>query len=185
MAIGLFWLGAAAFFAVRLEAPARERMRHFLQTLFPEPSLLVAVVALAAVSVLVPRAAWRELVFWQVWLAAAGVALVVASAALLVWSRLVLGMMWAARPLIQQQHELRTTGPYALVRHPIYAGFAGMVTGTVLVAGFGRTALWLPVTVAFVTWRVWAEDRMLLRTFGDRYQAYRRRVPALLPLPRP
>ncbi|MDR0359055.1 MAG: isoprenylcysteine carboxylmethyltransferase family protein [bacterium] len=184
-AIGLFWLGAAAFFAVRLDAPAAERARHFLQTLFPERSLLIAVVALAAVSVVVPRAAWRELVFWRVWLAAPGVALIVASAALLVWSRLVLGMMWAARPLIQQQHELRTTGPYALVRHPIYAGFAGMVTGTVLVAGFGRTALWLPVTVAFVTWRVWAEDRMLLRTFGDRYRAYRRRVPALLPLPRP
>ena len=184
-AIGLFWVAAAVFFAVRLDASPRERLLHFLRTLLPEPSLFVAVLALGAVTVLVPHAVWRDLVFWQPWLALLGGALVVAAAALLVWARLVLGAMWAARPLVQQDHELRTGGPYSLVRHPIYAGFAGMVVGTVLVAGFGRTALWLPVTVAFVAWRVWAEDRMLLQTFGDRYRAYRRRVPALLPLPRP
>lgn len=184
-AMGLFWLAAAVFFAVRLDAPPGERLLHFLRTLLPEPQLLLPIVVLGVVSALVPRAAWRDLVFWQPWLALPGAALVVAAAVLLVWARLVLGSMWAARPLVQQDHELRTGGPYSLVRHPIYAGLAGMVAGTVLVAGFGRTALWLPVTVAFVAWRVWAEDRMLLRTFGDRYREYRRRVPALLPFLRP
>ena len=73
-AIGLFWLAAAVFFAVRLDASPRERLLHFLRTLLPEPSLFVAVLALVAVTVLMPRAFWRELVFWQPWLPLTGAA---------------------------------------------------------------------------------------------------------------
>ncbi|WP_256339288.1 hypothetical protein [Streptomyces sp. 2224.1] len=35
--------------------------------------------------------------------------------------------MWASVPLVQERHELRTDGPYGLVRHPIYTGFLGLI----------------------------------------------------------
>jgi protein-S-isoprenylcysteine O-methyltransferase Ste14 len=69
-------------------------------------------------------------------------------------------------------------------RHPIYTGMAGLALGGTLVAGFGQLLLVLPITLAFLGWRVRAEDRLMTTTFGDRFRAYRDQVRALLPIPR-
>lgn len=59
-----------------------------------------------------PRSFWRHLQYWQPELALLGALLAVASTALLLWARWVLGAMWAGVPLVQEHHELRTGGPY-------------------------------------------------------------------------
>jgi protein-S-isoprenylcysteine O-methyltransferase Ste14 len=182
--IGIVWLLAAGYFAVRRPGPAKDRLRQFAVTLFPEPWLIVGVPVVLVVLRLVPGSWWRSLEWWNPALAVLGTLCVALSAALMLWARWVLGAMWAGRPLVQDQHELCTAGPYRLVRHPIYTGIAGLVLGGALVAGFGRMVLVLPVTLVFLAWRVRVEDRLMTATFGDRFRTYRSSVRALLPVPR-
>jgi protein-S-isoprenylcysteine O-methyltransferase Ste14 len=180
--VAVAWLLAAAYFALRTPGGLRARIGHFLRTLLPEPWLVVVGPAVMILIRLVPHAVWRHLAFWNPAAATAGFAVVLGSTALMLWARWVLGRMWAGRPLVQQAHELCTSGPYRLVRHPIYAGMVGLALGGTLVAGFAQMLVVLPATIAFATWRVRVEDRMMTATFGDRYRAYRSRVPALLPI---
>ncbi|MCW2946924.1 MAG: hypothetical protein JWR24_3641 [Actinoallomurus sp.] len=93
--------------------------------------------------------------------------------------------MWASIPMVQEHHELRTDGPYRLVRHPIYTGFLGLMIGGMLACGFG---VWIAVLAVGVPWllrRVRIEDGMMASQFGASYEAYRARVPALIPWTRP
>ena len=89
--------------------------------------------------------------------------------------------MWDSVPTLQEHHELRTDGPYRLVRHPIYTGMLGLIIGGMLTGGFG---VWIVVLAAALPWllrRVQVEDRMMAGRFGASYEAYRARVPALIP----
>lgn len=183
-AVGIAWLLAAGYFAVRRKGSVGERLWQFAVTLLPEPWLIVGIPVVLVVLRLVPRSWWRHLEWWSPGLAVLGTVCVALSAALMLAARWVLGAMWAGRPLVQQRHELCTAGPYRLVRHPIYTGMAGLALGGTLVAGFGQLLLVLPVTLAFLGWRVRVEDRLMAVTFGDRFRVYRGQVRALLPLPR-
>jgi protein-S-isoprenylcysteine O-methyltransferase Ste14 len=89
--------------------------------------------------------------------------------------------MWAGVPTVQEDHELRTGGPYRFVRHPIYAGLLGLATGGMLAYGFGVWILFLVLAVPWLLNRVRIEDGLMAQEFGDSYAAYRARVPALIP----
>jgi protein-S-isoprenylcysteine O-methyltransferase Ste14 len=82
---------------------------------------------------------------------------------------------------------LRTTGAYAIVRHPIYASGIGFQLGALLVTGYLAI---LPAWIVFTLGAVWftrQEERRLVTLLDDptAYDRYRARVPALLPWPRP
>ena len=79
------------------------------------------------------------------WARLLGLALLLAATGLTLWARLVLGTMWSAAPAVKAEHQLRTTGPYAVTRHPIYTGLLGMMLGSGLLAG-GRWILGFPVS---------------------------------------
>jgi protein-S-isoprenylcysteine O-methyltransferase Ste14 len=90
------------------------------------------------------------------------------------WARLHLGRLWSGRITLKADHHVVDTGPYGLVRHPIYTGLivslvaTGLIGAALIVAG-----LWLKAR---------AEERFLTTELGaDAYGAYRRRVPMLLP----
>lgn len=183
-AVGLVWLVTAVWFAARRADTVRGKLRHFARTLFPEPWMLVGLVVLITVLNLLPGSIWDGVTWSNPALTEVGSVLVIGSAALMVWARLALGTMWAGRPMIQQQHELRTGGPYRLVRHPIYTGILGAMTGLVLMAGFGAAVVSLVFVLVWLLWRVREEDRILIETFGDRYRTYQDQVGALIPLPR-
>ncbi|HEY0543492.1 MAG TPA: isoprenylcysteine carboxylmethyltransferase family protein [Actinoallomurus sp.] len=152
----------------------------------PRRILLVAgSVAVIAVVRQLPDSLWRHFQYWQPELALLGALLAIASTALLLWARWVLGTMWASIPMVQEHHELRTDGPYRLVRHPIYTGLLGLIIGGTLACGFG---VWIIILAAAIPWllrRVRIEDRMMAGQFGASYDAYRARVPALIPWTRP
>jgi hypothetical protein len=93
--------------------------------------------------------------------------------------------MWASIPLVHEHHELRTEGPYRIVRHPIYTGLLGLVLGGMLACGFGVWIVFLAVAVPWLLRRVRIEDGMMADRFGATYEAYRARVPALIPWTRP
>jgi protein-S-isoprenylcysteine O-methyltransferase Ste14 len=118
------------------------------------------------------------------WIELPGLVLLVASTAFAVWARLSLGRMWSIAPdMLQQDHELRTTGPYAITRHPIYTGLAGMLLGTVLLNGLGAVLVILVVGVVALAVRIPIEERLMSATFPEEYARYRKRVPRLVPQP--
>jgi len=87
---------------------------------------------------------------------------------------------------VTERHELITSGPYAVVRHPIYTAMLGLLIATGLTFGTPTSTVAGAVLYVIGTWlRTRAEERLLEAAFGDRYAAYRRRVPALIPWPRP
>ncbi|MER6418424.1 isoprenylcysteine carboxylmethyltransferase family protein [Streptomyces sp. NPDC001137] len=174
------WIAGAVYFGAKSQAGLRGWARGLRRTL---PRRLLLTVGALALSTLVrhSRGFWRHLQFWQPELALLGALLAVASTALLLWARWVLGTMWASVPMVRDHHELRTDGPYRLVRHPIYTGLLGLVTGSMLACGFG---VWIALMVVSIPWllrRVRVEDGLMAGQFGTSYDAYRARVPALIP----
>jgi protein-S-isoprenylcysteine O-methyltransferase Ste14 len=98
-----------------------------------------------------------------------------------VWARVYLGRNWSSAPTIKEQHELICTGPYRLVRHPIYTGILMAMVGTFLANGKVRGLL-----AVFFVWLGWTiksrmEEEFMMRTFGAQYEEYRRTTGALIP----
>jgi protein-S-isoprenylcysteine O-methyltransferase len=110
-----------------------------------------------------------------------GFALSVAGAALAIWARLLLGANWSATVTVKQNHELMRTGPYAVVRHPIYSGFLSAMLGTAI--AFGEVRGLIALVLAFIAWRVKSlvEERFMQDQFGEQYAQYKRDVKALIP----
>jgi protein-S-isoprenylcysteine O-methyltransferase Ste14 len=143
--------------------------------------------ALGAVAgaILVVQLAWndiRRVTDHSWWLEFPGLVLLVVSTAFTIWARLSLGRMWSASPnVLQAHHELRTDGPYAITRHPIYTGLLGMLLGTALLNGLGVSLAILVVGTVFLATRIPIEERLMSNTFPDEYARYRERVPRLVP----
>ena len=79
--------------------------------------------------------------------------------------------------------EMFSSGLYARVRHPRYAGMFSAVLGAALLAG--TRLLWLVVLLwwPFALLAIRMEERELTARFGADYEDYRKRVPAFLPWP--
>ena len=98
------------------------------------------------------------------------------------WARLHLGKLWSGFVTLKEDHRIVDTGPYALVRHPIYSGLmlAAFMTGFMRAtpAAFLGAVL---ITVGFaMTARI--EEGFLRTQLGpETYDAYRRRVGMLVP----
>jgi protein-S-isoprenylcysteine O-methyltransferase Ste14 len=107
----------------RLEPAASRTLRVFI--------FLIAIVLLSATRIPLP---WLYLQlwpvgFWPFWL---GAAVTIAGLLFAVWAREHLGRNWSRSVTIKQGHELITTGPYAVVRHPIYTGVLTGLLGTAI-----------------------------------------------------
>jgi protein-S-isoprenylcysteine O-methyltransferase Ste14 len=115
-------------------------------------------------------------------LALSGCLLAVAGAALVLKSRAELGPAWSFLPKAGQKTGLVTTGPYRLVRHPIYLGLALLAMGEAL--AFSSWPAFLIMLVGIVptfAWRARAEETVLSRMFGERYALYRRQTKMIIP----
>jgi protein-S-isoprenylcysteine O-methyltransferase Ste14 len=111
----------------------------------------------------------------------AGLVLTACGAALAVWARVFLGANWSATVTIKQDHEIIRSGPYALVRHPIYSGFLLGMLGTAIAIGEVRGLL--AIGLAFLGWwlKLRTEERFLVEQFGTQYVKYRQETKALIP----
>lgn len=110
-----------------------------------------------------------------------GLILVFAGAAFAGLARLSLGANWSSRARIRGGHTLSTSGPYRIVRHPIYSGLLLLFLGTAVILGQARG--YIALAIAFFTWflKSRTEDRLLAERFGPDFIAYRRRTKALIP----
>ncbi|MGB6486161.1 MAG: isoprenylcysteine carboxylmethyltransferase family protein [Steroidobacteraceae bacterium] len=105
-----------------------------------------------------------------------GIALTAAGAVFSIVARLYLGQNWSATATIKQDHQLIRSGPYGLVRHPIYTGTLIAAIGTAIALGEIRDLLALPLVIVGFRLKARSEERLLMSNFGDRYAAYRREV---------
>ena len=98
------------------------------------------------------------------------------------WGRLHLGKFWSDAITQKEDHRVIDTGPYGIVRHPIYTGliFGMLVTGIAI--GLVTTIL----GAILISLGMWQKGRMeevfLSKELGeDAYGAYCRRVPMIIP----
>jgi protein-S-isoprenylcysteine O-methyltransferase Ste14 len=109
------------------------------------------------------------------------IALTLAGFGLAIWARLHLGGNWSATVTVKRNHTLVRTGPYAVVRHPIYSGVSVSALGLALLNGDVRSV----VAICFVVlgWRMKfrLEEKFMEEEFGDEYREYKRHVKALIP----
>jgi protein-S-isoprenylcysteine O-methyltransferase Ste14 len=121
---------------------------------------------------------------WQIgdYGACALVGVMLVGLALTWWARMQLGRLWSSAITRKEEHRLVETGPYALVRHPIYTG---IITALLATAATQATLLALlgAVLIAIGLWvKARTEERFLLAELGpDAYESYRSRVPMLIP----
>lgn len=98
------------------------------------------------------------------------------------WARIHLGSLWSHAITRKQDHRVIDTGPYRLVRHPIYTGLivAILATGAAVAT---VAALFGAALITFGLWqKARMEERFLIVELGsDAYGSYRRRVPMLIP----
>ena len=98
------------------------------------------------------------------------------------WARIWLGSLWSGQVTKKADHRVVDTGPYAIVRHPIYTGILLAVYATAALKG---TVLGI-AGAAIITLGLWMKARLeegwLREELGaDAYDSYRRRVPMLMP----
>ncbi|NML34422.1 methyltransferase family protein [Paraburkholderia antibiotica] len=110
-----------------------------------------------------------------------GFAVLLAGLGFSVWARLHLGTNWSVSVTLKEGHELVRSGPYGLVRHPIYTGCLLALLGAVLIGAQWRGAVGLVLIFASLAYKVRVEESWLSGYFGGAYAQYRRDVAALIP----
>jgi protein-S-isoprenylcysteine O-methyltransferase Ste14 len=114
------------------------------------------------------------------WLVAIGLVLFAAGLAFAVWARLVMGRNWGTPMTQKDEPELVTSGPFRLVRHPIYSGLLLASAGTAIALSWPWLVVVALVGVYFV-YSAKVEERFLAEQFPAAYPDYRRSTKMLLP----
>lgn len=97
-------------------------------------------------------------------------------------ARLHLGPLWSSTSAPTEDHRIVDTGPYGVVRHPVYAGLLLATAATAVERGRLEAVAGALVLIAAIALRAKLEERFLRRDLGDdAYASYRRRVPMLIP----
>lgn len=175
------WLGWVVYWWVASRdvksTVRRESLSSRLSHIVP---LAIAVFLYSSQRVRIPLLAERflPLTEWSFWI---GAILTAAGLLFAVWARLHLGRNWSGSVTIKQEHDLVTSGPYALVRHPIYTGLLLALLGSTLALGDWRAVLAFALASGALWRKLRVEEDWMRQQFGDAYQAYSRRAAALIP----
>jgi len=114
--------------------------------------------------------------------AAGSVLVAVASGLFGVWAVRTLGKQWSLVARLAEKHELITSGPYRIVRHPIYSAMLGLLIATgVAMSEFLPTLIAAAIYTGATMMRVGSEERLLASAFGAAHADYKRRVRAFIP----
>jgi protein-S-isoprenylcysteine O-methyltransferase Ste14 len=177
-AMWLFWALLWAIAALRTKRTRwRESLGLRLSHLVP---VLACWVLLAAPRRLPPVLRMRIVPDGRI-LPLLGAVLVAAALGFALWARVHLGGNWSGLVTLKEGHALVRTGPYRVVRHPIYTGLLLAVIGTAAAIGEWRGVLALACALVGLVIKIRAEEALMRRTFPE-YAAYRKTTAALIPL---
>ena len=158
--------------SLRLRGPSLRRIggaAAFLPYLVPIP---YAVIALRPG----PEVAVPDTLRW------AGLAIVLLGIVFSMWAALTLGRHFDMEVELHAGHDVVRTGPYALVRHPVYSGLALHLLGACLATGnLLLLAGTLLGAVPALYVRASVEERLLREHLGPSYDDYARSVGMLVP----
>ena len=173
----VFALGWAAFWAYWLVAAFSMKRGRVPWS----RELRVRAVISVAVLLLIRLGAFRgHGVDTDPWRAGAGLALFASGLGLAVWARMHIGRNWGTPMTQKDDPELVTSGPYHLVRHPIYSGILAAGLGTAV----GLSWFWMTAVALagiYFLYSATVEERYLARQFPDAYPPYRRSTKMLVP----
>ena len=114
------------------------------------------------------------------WRASLGLVLFAIGLGFAIWARVHIKRNWGTPMSQKDEPELVTSGPYGLVRHPIYSGILLAALGTAVALGWG----WL-IAVAlsgvYFVYSATVEERYLVSLFPDAYPLYRRSTKMFVP----
>jgi protein-S-isoprenylcysteine O-methyltransferase Ste14 len=98
------------------------------------------------------------------------------------WARLHLGALWSGMLTLREGHRVVDTGPYRLVRHPIYTGFIAAGWALALMVGAPAALAGALVLTVVMSVKSGTEERLLRRELGEAsYDDYAARTPMLVP----
>jgi protein-S-isoprenylcysteine O-methyltransferase Ste14 len=175
------WLGYLAYWqAMSTNVKTTERSESGASRLARLVAMICAMALLSLPSVPFPLLNQRflpkgALYFWS------GAALTAVGLLFSVWARRHLGKNWSQAVTVKEGHELITSGPYALVRHPIYTGLLLALIGSAVARREWRGLLAVALVFGALWHKLRLEEKWMRVQFGESYEAYSRRVAALVP----
>ncbi|MGD9561816.1 MAG: isoprenylcysteine carboxylmethyltransferase family protein [Pyrinomonadaceae bacterium] len=93
-----------------------------------------------------------------------------------------LGKQWSLQARLVEGHKLITSGPYSLVRHPIYTAMLGKLIATGIVLSYWFVLV--PAVAVFLIGtfvRTRFEEKLLSDAFGQEFERWKAKVPGLIP----
>lgn len=171
---GLIWVVAS--FGVKKTTRSEDPMSRFSNT---APIWICAFLLVVPPSWLGPLSARfvpQNLIYYGI-----GAVLTVVGLGFAVWARYHIGRNWSGVITVKEDHVLIRTGPYGIVRHPIYTGLLLAIIGSALARGDVAALLALAFMLYAVLRRVSIEERWMSETFGQAYVDYKATTPALVP----
>jgi protein-S-isoprenylcysteine O-methyltransferase Ste14 len=109
-----------------------------------------------------------------------GVVVFASGIVLAIWARVQLGRNWGMPTTQKAEPELVTSGPYRIVRHPIYSGILTGVLGTALATNLIGLII-VGVLGAYFYYAASVEEKNLTATFPTAYPTYRASTRMLIP----
>lgn len=114
-----------------------------------------------------------------------GAVLAPLAALVAVYAAYSLGREFRIQAVVTEDHRLVSSGPYRVVRHPIYASLLALLLATgILITQWAALAVAVVVFLVGTEIRVRAEDALLAARFGEEFDAYRARTAAYIPFVR-
>ncbi len=177
----VLWIAFLLYWQIKAaDTKTTQRLEPAASRILRALTFLIAIVLLSTTRIPLP---WLYLKlwptgFWPFWL---GAAVTIAGLLFAVWAREHLGSNWSRSVTIKQGHELITTGPYAVVRHPIYTGILTGFLGTAIALSQVRGFIAF-VLVFLVLWlKLRIEEQWMRSQFGETYVTYSHQTAALVP----
>lgn len=110
-----------------------------------------------------------------------GLTLNTAGVVLAIWARRTLGRYWSGEITIKVEHQLIRSGPYRVLRHPIYTALLALYFGTAIVSGELHALIGFVLAVLAYLRKIKLEEANLKKAFGAEYESYRGASWVLLP----
>ncbi len=109
-----------------------------------------------------------------------GIVLTIAGLGFSAWARLHLGRYWSSMVMVRIGHRIIKTGPYRIVRNPMYTGLFIAFVGAAIVIGDLVAFVALGIGIVSVWIKIKAEEEILTEKFGEEYLQYKRDVRAAI-----